>query len=401
MSNWRASYNKLQEYIAGHPTIEMTHGSTSIPDDVRPEFYRLFDEVRNNYVRENFSTQLEEAAMLGKEYTKAKEAFNACLGLNVEINRHLDWFLKDPVDGLTRRIFEPLFDLVKKTISIEVFEQTSNRVLQDSLKNFRRQGYIHWTTLSLLKLMSPNGAYLAPVDDESVEPDLTADEGRPGMFTHEIPKLAAAEQLALDSSHFIPLLVPKIILHSSCLNTYVAVRNDFHQVYRRAFELHKHIKDVEWHQIENLQAKFGPFHLWPDIGIYLNESPEQLCVIADYAETLRPDIIVDVMETRDCYQTGRLDEVRHHYDVLKPRLGSFVVCRESMPQTLLRELGLEPAPIGAIAAEGTGQLQRDASAPAAGMASELPSDIHLLSVGYETGKLESIIDAPARSRAKA
>jgi hypothetical protein len=37
----------------------------------------------------------------------------------------------------------------------------------------------------------------------------------------------------------------------------------------------------------------------------------------------RPDIVVDIMEGTDWYESGRLEIVKHHYKVLKPRLGIF------------------------------------------------------------------------------
>ena len=45
-NNWQKACNELKDYIAKHPTIEISMNAICISGDVRPGFYRLFDTAR-------------------------------------------------------------------------------------------------------------------------------------------------------------------------------------------------------------------------------------------------------------------------------------------------------------------------------------------------------------------
>jgi hypothetical protein len=49
-SNWKKAYQELKEYILANPSISIEKTSVSIPSDVRPGFYRLFDKVRVSFL---------------------------------------------------------------------------------------------------------------------------------------------------------------------------------------------------------------------------------------------------------------------------------------------------------------------------------------------------------------
>jgi len=393
MSNWHQSYARLQEYISQHPEIEITINGSCIPGEVREEFFRLFDVVRSDFVREAFPAQLKEAEVAGRAFLAAEKEAISCLKLKeVKIEQNLRWFLQDPVDGLRRRLFDPLFDLLRGALDAEGFEKTSTRIAEDLIQRYAHRSYAHWATLSLIPLLSPDSAHVVPIKDETIDPYLTT-EGRQGRFTETIPDLATPEWLFLDASQYVPLLVPKIICHSAMLDTFVALRNGFHSVDYHAYELFKTIKTKQWHDLEDLRRRYGPHHLWPDIGLYLDSNPDELRIVADYQHALWPEIIVDVMEAPDWYESGGLEIVRLHYEVLRPRLGSFVVYREALPETAIpqgsqaqaTETGDEMAP--APEEDTTTRLLR-----------ELPESIHLLSVGYDSTRLGPIIEALAKSR---
>lgn len=349
--------------------------------------------MRADFVREAFPVQLKEAEAVGKAFLAAEKEAISCLKLKeVKIEQNLRWFLQDPVDGLTRRLFDPLFDLVRGAIDTEGFEKTSARIARDLIQRYAHRSYAHWATLSLIPLLSPDSAYVVPIKDETIDPYLTT-EGRQGRFTETIPDLATPEWLVLDESQYVPLLWPKIICHSAVLDTFVALRNGFHSVDYHAYELFKTIKTKQWHDLEDLRRRYGPHHLWPDIGLYLDSNPDELRIVADYQHALWPEIIVDVMEAPDWYESGGPEVVRLHYEFLRPRLGSFVVCREALPVTAMpqgsqaqaTETGNEAVP--APEEDATTRLLR-----------ELPEGIHLLSVGYDAAKLGPIIEALKASK---
>jgi hypothetical protein len=406
MNDWRQNYSKLQEYIAQHPQIEISLTGTCIPDEVRPEYYRLFDEVRSSFVREAFAAELIEAAPLSAAFMSAEKSAVSGLKLqSVIIDKNVRWFLEDPTDGLTRRLFDPVYDLVRGVVDTQGFEQKSSHFIRGLIQKYTRQGYVQWTALSLVPLLAPDQAYTVPMVDESIDTYLASnDVGQArfddtaasfqGRFTQMIPDVFPAQWLALDSSHFTPLLVPKIIFHSTLLDTFVAMRTDYHLVTHNAFELFRNIKTMEWNKIKDVKRKYGPHQWWPDISLSIHEDPAELRISADATFIMRPDVIVDVMETADWYKNDGLDLVKRHCEIFRPRFGCFVVCREAPPETAAPQEGLAQT---AAAGAGTAPTPEEKSADA-GLLSELPDNIHLLNVGFDATKLEPIIAALAEAR---
>jgi hypothetical protein len=356
----------------------------------------------------------------------------ACLNLKeVVVSPYLTDLLQDPTSGLMRPLFEPLFALLQGKINIEAFEQTAPNLVETSAKTLLHKGYVHWTTLSLINLIAPDEAHLVSVIDDTDEPDLTSAWTFPGWFTEELPKMRAveADRLPLHFSMYTRFQVPRVILHSGVLNGFAAISTDFHDTYRRGKDLSK---QIEWYSIEEIRRKYGIGDLWPDMVLVLGDSAEDLRIAADYFDIARPDVIVEVMEAGDWYQTGGLEKVKRHKDILKPRLGAFVVCRQPVPQAAIEELIPPPPPSvqsATPAAEGAGQPLPQAAieelvptpeqpvqsaTPATEGASQpLPVvdaappvsagepclDIHLLSVGYDASALEPIVEAIRQSRA--
>jgi hypothetical protein len=377
MSNWQSGYAKLSAYVSAHTEIQITPAVTSIPAEVRPEFYRLFDAIRFDYVKEAIAPALQDATELGFEYYKAKAAFIDSFKVAVEIPAPLEWFLQDPVDGLARRIFEPLFNLVNGTTDTNRFEQSANRIIQESTKDFTERAYRHWVTLSLLRLLKPKRFFSVPVHDERVEPDLSQASIRHGRMRLDVPALDKFEKLELDSSEYIPLLVPKMIVESDAIGSFAALRTPFFRVYFAGIDLHDHVKGGEWQRIDGLEYKFGKLRLWPDLGLYADSDPDNLRVMMDLDEVMRPDVTVEVRETADWYRGDGIDVLKRHFAVMHPRRGDFIVCRKPMPRL----------DSGAAEAPGTANLL-----------SQIPPVMQVLEVGYDADKLLPIIEALKATR---
>ena len=130
---------------------------------------------------------------------------------------------------------------------------------------------------------------------------------------------------------------------------------------------------MEWQQVNDILLKFGKFNLWPDIGLYLDDNPEQLRILTTYTEVLRPDMILDVWDSADQDVSSGLEMARRHCNVLLPRKETFVISR--MPLLKNNASGT-----------GTGETQ-----PADGVSAEQQIDIRVLQVGYEQSGLEPVI----------
>ena len=390
---WLQDYYQLKEFIAGHPDIQIAEFIVSIPDDVRPGFYRLFNTITANYIRGTFPDILSEASLLATGFAQVSEKVISQLNLNtIQLDPHLKMFLKDPCEGLVGRLFNPLFDLLKGKTDLVGFEDISAMVTQDSYKSFLHYGYEYWAALSLMCLIAPDKSYSVPVPDQYIDPDLTSDEGRLNKIVNDVPAIVPTESISFDLNRFFPFIVPKVILHSDHLAPFVAIGVDLRDVYRRASAISK---KTEWLNIEDLRARFGKFNLWPSICIYLGDAAEELSLEADHVNVARPDIVVDVMENADWYETGGMEIVKLHLKALKPRLGSFVVCREVVPASALQELQSERKLEQALLAHQTATKQSSIE-----ILEEPAPTIDLISVGYETAKLEPIINVIAKLRTK-
>ena len=49
-NTWQEAYSKLTDFIAEHPEVEIEATRRRLPDNVRPEFYRLFSAVRTAFI---------------------------------------------------------------------------------------------------------------------------------------------------------------------------------------------------------------------------------------------------------------------------------------------------------------------------------------------------------------
>jgi len=241
-----------------------------------------------------------------------------------------------------------------------------------------------------LRLLNPDITQIVPVADQTTEPELTSADTRPGWYTEEIPKLKAAERLSLDFSLHTPFLVPRVIIHSEVPDRFTCISTSFHEVYRKAKDLSQRL---EWYSLENIRTEFGKGNLWPDIALTAGITGEELRVAADYINVARPDIIVDVMESPDWYETAGLESVKRHKKILNPRFGAFVVCLHPVPGAAMDEVHPpEQSEIAAyLSVEGMSQSPTfGASAPV--VAGEPCNDIYLLNVNFEANALVPILD---------
>ena len=404
-NNWQKAYDELKDYINNNPSIEIGTNIICIPSDVRPEFYRLFDRVRLGFIKDNLPGILEKGYVLSKRWNEVSEAAVDSLKLeSIDMDADPRWFLLDPDDGLTRILFDQLFDVLKGKKDLTAFEQTAVSALQDGFSKYFREGYQLWTVMSLLKLLSTDKVYyVKPADidaDASSHVEAAAVEG----LEESVPDATETNKISFKHSLKFSFLVPSIIGHSTSLNLFMAFVPDF-DYSESKWRARRVNADRKWYEMSDIQQEFGRGKLWPDLAVYTGEHKKELTVAADYARVAQPDIIVEFRTDKDWYEREGLETVKRHYDVLKPKLGSFVVCIEPVSEAALKELEEKPAlqPV----ATGTAPEATLVAAPQPvdmGAAQETvvkpTRNIHLLSVGYDITKLEPIIEAIIKAQTK-
>ncbi len=378
--SWQKAYGELRAYLAQHPEIEVSREAVVLPGEVRQEFYRRFNAARQAVLTERYPTLLTDAAALSRSYQQAAQAVSQALGLKeIKLPSALRWFLADPVDGLIRPLFDPLFDLLKGKIDVTRFEEEAAGPVTGSFKQLFHQGYERWALLALVRQLAPDQAWaVAPSDFEQELHNLEADQ-KVGYNAADIPAPKPAEAISLgheggDQAY----ILSNIIVHAPALGRYVGLALDLADAMWTA----KNPSLMrEWLTLRELGRLYKPGgRTWSGLAIYAGEEPGVLGLAADFTRFQRPDIFVECLEQADWYQQGELRRVRQNHDFLKPRLGSFVISRLPVPAEAFRELGQ--------AVDGTPLVQPEGAASP-------PPNIRLLSVGYDGAQLAPIVAALA------
>jgi hypothetical protein len=398
-ASWRKAYSELKEYIARNPKIAIGQSIVAIPRDVRPEFYRLFDTVRTAFLKEKFQTLLDEAIPLSKDYAEVGQEVTKSLGLSdikvsAKVSASLNWFLNDPVNGLNRSFFDPLFNLLKGRLDINSFEQEASICIENSFSRLFQSGYKMWVALSLINLLAPDRALVVYNPNEDI---VKVEKDAPGMQEEPVPSPEEAKSLSLGHAMEAALfIVPDLIVHSAKLGRYVSIRSDLTDAIWRARRVSS---NKEWYRFPELMGEYTKVAHWADLFIYIDDKPEELALVADFDRFCRPDIIVKCMEQADWYQKGGLERVKRNHDVLKPRLGSYVVSRLPVPEEAFRELVPEPVTVEPPAG-GAAPVEPEAEQVSGETVSEQapqepekqPLDIHILTIGYDRSQLAPIIE---------
>ena len=68
---FRGAYAALTDFIAAHPGIEIGRSVTSIPEEVRGEFYALFNAARCAFLADAFPGWLSDANDLRRAWCRA------------------------------------------------------------------------------------------------------------------------------------------------------------------------------------------------------------------------------------------------------------------------------------------------------------------------------------------
>lgn len=221
-SNWQKSYKELQDFITANPSIKISINIVAIPEDVRPEFYRLFDTVRVAFLEERFQALLDEAKCLSESYTKVEQEVMELLELDsITTPPSLHRFLHDPPNELIRELFDLLFDLVKEKIDFETFEQYASKDIEAAFRVLYRSGYEKWVVLSLLKPLESDKTFnvTPPRPEEDAE-------GFQIRCEEAVPPPEESRNLSFKYEPISSLTVPDFIVHSAKLSQYVAIRTE-------------------------------------------------------------------------------------------------------------------------------------------------------------------------------
>ncbi|MDO8716225.1 MAG: hypothetical protein Q7J73_05395 [Dehalococcoidales bacterium] len=371
-SRWQEAYARLQEFVKAKPSITISTIVLAIPGDVRTEFYRHFDDVRVSFVEEKFPAFLEEAVVLGQNYTRAEQEVKELLKLDsIVALGFLNRFLHEPKNELIKGLFDPLFELLRGTIDSATFEQKGLRDIQVTFERSHRLGYAKWMALSLVKMLESDRLF-------TITPPESKMDGHNEPLLCEWDVSSPQESKILSFEHgpdnFPPFITPHFIVHSAKLNRYVAVRTE---LFKTAEYIALNYTDKrEWYHTESIEKEYKAARSDPSLLIYIGDELDELALIADHDRMYRPDMIVEYRELRD-WEDKDMPARTKLFDVLNPKLGRYIVSRDPLPVQVPQETPLVPVAQQLLVEQGTETEERAAN--------------RSLEIGFDQSKLEPII----------
>jgi hypothetical protein len=322
ISNWQKDYNALTDFIIAHPEIEITASSISIPEKIRPEFYRLFDNTRTAFLEERLPGQLDAANSLSSSYHKIEQELISTLKLqDITLPLTLNRFLQNPMRSLIREQLNTLFDLLKNKIDIQTFETNACKNMNASFSSLFLAGYEKWVVLSLIKLLKTDRLFQIVLNPIGLKEGLNMADELGGV---EVPFPEENNRIAFHNNDLVTFTVPDAIVHSNLMNRYLGFRTNYVTSMAPAANASN---TMEWHHRNALEA-----HEPGLVLVYISDSPQCLALVADLDKICRPDLILDCRTQTDPLGIQELDRINRHNVKLAPKLGTFIVSMYPVPQ---------------------------------------------------------------------
>jgi hypothetical protein len=299
---WTTEYETLDNFIKNHPEVILNKEEISIPREIRDEFYRLFDNVRNALVDAYYSTLPVDVGMLSENYLRVEKEITEILKID-GISMPVDLFslLHNPKEGMVRALYSRLFDLLQGKITLEDFEGLSHDDFQSASANLYHLGYEHWAALTLIKELDPDEAYRVEIDFEN----------RP--FLTELKTLAFGGQ-----AHHPTIRVPEFVIHSRKVDKYLAVKmalvrelDAYHVPYAVPVRPKRPTGDTS----SAMDPRAMVFSIM--------SGPRNVPIIAELFDRKieSPDLIVEFVTKGELESGTASEQARRHYDILQPKLG--------------------------------------------------------------------------------
>ena len=342
LTSWKKEYARLKEYTAAHPEIVLTKNEISIPQPVRDEFYRLFDDIRRAVAVKHLDTLSVNARILSERYTQIeKEAAELLRVEKIEMPIDLDVFLHTPEEALIRAVYNCLFGLIQGKIGEEEFERLAQESIATHVAELFRLGYERWVGLELIKLLDPEEAFFVGLDDD-LKPCLC-----------ELESFSFGRQC-----HHPTMRMPELVVRSRRFNSLVAIKLAL------AAEIDEYLVQFQNRPLRPPKKRTGDTSFALDSRAFLLsflENDKKIPVYADIFEGDRtpPDWLVE-FTSKDAPGGDKevFGRIRWHMEILNPKFGCTLIA-------------------------ASGGFQPDSEI--------IPENVHLISPGFDIAKLEEAL----------
>ena len=341
-TDWKKEYARLREYIAANAEIVITKNEISIPQPVRDEFYRIFDDIRGAVAAKHLDALPVKARTLSERYTSIEKEAAKLLGVEkIGMPVDLDVFLHKPEEGLIRAVYNCLFNLIQGKIDEAEFERLAEESASAYVNELFRLGYERWAGLELIKLLEPEEAFFVGIDE-----DLK-------------PCLGELETVSFGSQcHHPTMRIPEFVVRSRRFNSLVAVKMSV------SMEIDEYLVHIRLPG--RPKRRTGDTSLALDSRAFLLsfiKSEKDIPVYADIYEGNRtpPDWLVEFvnMDARGGYEEN-FSRIQRHMEILNPKFGCALIA---------------PAD----------DFETDSEM--------IPENVRLVSLGFDTAKLDGAIES--------
>lgn len=304
---WKQKYDLLKEYIKTNSEIHIDANEVSIPEHLRDEFYKIFDDIRSAFVDDVFSTLPFEVDTLRKNFIKSEKELTEFLGLDhIVIPVDLSSFLHNPKDGMVRWLYNRLFEMIQDKITVDDFEEMAGNDFASSAGEMFRLGYESWAFLAIILLLEPDEAFAVTLNDNN-EP-----------VTAELSEIAFGRQ-----SHHPTKRIPEFIVHSKKLDKYIAFKMPLSREadgYYIPFEIPEKMMR---NNTGDTSYVLGSRILFLSVLEDLNKIP--IFVDMKTRAIKSPDLIIEFLTEHDLLDSDTISQVQNRIQIMKPKLGSSIV----------------------------------------------------------------------------
>jgi hypothetical protein len=360
---WLEQYKELKRFINANPSITITDSTVTIPGDVRTEFYRHFDALRAGFVKDRFLIDLDRAETLKQAYGAVSAAVQQEMHLeSIETSNNLKWFLLDPLNGLMRTLFDPVFNLLKGRLDVNSFGVAAETTVKNVFQPLFAEGYQRWATLALMHQMSATRLWTGKASS-STDNMMTKRGVFAAVRDATPPPIAESRELTLSGIPSSSFLMPEMIVFAEKLQGYAGFAHPVNMSYLKVNALNK---KLDWLSQKQLKNDFGMSDFWPDMMLYISdEKADDIKVLADTDHIARPAAILEFMEEENwCYEK-KVSSIIRHNRIFSPPAGRYIISRSDVSPETFKQLCPQ-------------------------------ENIHLINAGYDVAALEPVAAALAQ-----
>jgi len=326
---WKQKFDILKKYIKSNPEIYIDTREVSIPEHLRDKFYEYFDDIRDTFVEEFFTSLPLEIDTLCKNYNQSEKELIKLLKLErIDLPVDLVSFLHEPREGMVRWLYNRLFEVIQGKIPIEDFEQMAENDIFSTTAEMYRLGYETWAIFSLIISLEPDEAYSVEMDEEY------------NPVAGDLKEVAFGRQFYHSTKR-----IPEFVVHSKKLNSYVAIKMPLAREVDGYYLPHEMPKKMLRDRTGDTSYVLDSRIMFLSMIINLDNIP----VFAEIAERKfdSPDVIIEFLTEEDLDDKDKISHIRNRAEIMKPRLGSNIVLinpgKKSDPASSIEGIDIFPA----------------------------------------------------------